>query len=67
MSIDEREHMMGAQTAMANTLERGVTSRRTPWRSLAVVTAAALTAAGVAVKPAALLHVRAGERSATAA
>ena len=30
-------------------------------------TAAALTAAGVAVKPAALLHVRAGERSATAA
>ena len=49
MSIDEREHMMGAQTAMANTLERGVTSRRTPWRSLAVVTAAALTAASLAV------------------
>jgi hypothetical protein len=30
-------------------------------------TAAALTAAGIAVKPAALLHFRAGERSATAA
>ena len=47
MSIDEREHMMGAQTMTASTRGRFLT-RGTPWRSLAVITAAAISAATLA-------------------